>query len=275
MLSGNRDKKDVNRWDRSVVNATAGEGNVSKGPAGEPIISPDGEKMKTLRYIMALLVVSAVLSACASISTDRNVRRLESGQETMDRTSAMEMTDSPVQEEAPADVAEEAEESESDVAMQEALNYESGSDTSEDNADNSGGEESGSEGADSGSGGDDEGGESNATDTGSDLIPEGWPEYVPIMEGFNVRYAGSDEAGMQVVAMSREIPSEDVELYYRQLEGWETEPPRVAPRAQTGPGGEAPEDAISFQLTREHEILTVNIVKGQQETILQLMYTTL
>ena len=55
----------------------------------------------------------------------------------------------------------------------------------------------------------------------------------------------------------------------------EAEPPRVAPRAQTGPEGEIPEDAISFQLTREQEILTVNIVLGQEETILQLMYAKL
>jgi len=240
--------------------------------------------MRTPLYILCILLVVLFTVACASQS-NRTVMRESSG-----IASDQETSSSP----------DGAIGSDSNGNMRDVMNYEvrdedadavtSGPDSEEPE---SGESTDSTEESDDSSGDDDEENTGDAVDDepvdddsesvsdslasrGSyELIPEGWPDYIPLIDGLTIRYSGSDEAGMQLVAIGP-VPQEDVESFYRNLPDWELEPPRLVPDTREAPSDE--EDVVtttSFQLTREEELLTVILVQNEDETILQLMYAKL
>ncbi len=105
---------------------------------------------------------------------------------------------------------------------------------------------------------------------GHELIPEGWPESLPVMEEFTVKYSGADETGMQVVAFGQ-LSSEEVTAFYTQIPEWELIghiTPRIDEQEETG------ESWLTWiiELEREGETATVNIIDNEEERILQLLY---
>jgi len=118
--------------------------------------------------------------------------------------------------------------------------------------------------ADGGSGDEQESGSAGA-DAG--LIPAGWPEYAPVMDGFKIRYSGSDEKGMSIVAFGK-APSEDVVEYYQNLEGWE----KTSDVVPTITDSKSDLKGLVVVLKRGEENLTVNIFEDDEDTIIQLLY---
>jgi len=105
---------------------------------------------------------------------------------------------------------------------------------------------------------------------GYELIPEGWPDYIPVMVEFTVKYSGADETGMQVVAFGQ-LASEEVTAFYTQIPEWDLIDhltSRIDEQEETG------ETWLTFTLELEHEDerLTVNIIDTEEERILQLLY---
>ncbi len=118
--------------------------------------------------------------------------------------------------------------------------------------------------ADGSSSGEQENGSAGA-DAG--LIPAGWPEYAPVMDGFKIRYTGSDEKGMSIVAFGK-APSEDVVEYYQNLEGWE----KTSDVVPTITDSKSNMKGLVVVLKRGEENLTVNIFEDDEDTIIQLLY---
>jgi len=136
-----------------------------------------------------------------------------------------------------------------------------------------GSEESGGEGEGDETSGGTEGGNGSApsaTISGQELIPEGWPDYVPIMSGFAVRFGASDENGLRVVATGV-ASTQEVREFYQSLPGW-----KVGSETAAGTvGGESEDDPayVEFTITMGDESVAVRIIKGEERTTFQLQYT--
>jgi len=115
----------------------------------------------------------------------------------------------------------------------------------------------------------DSGDEQESGSAGADagLIPAGWPEYAPVMDGFKIRYSGSDEKGMSIVAFGK-APSEEVVEYYQNLEGWE----KTSDVVPTITDSKSDLKGLVVVLKRGEENLTVNIFEDDEDTIIQLLY---
>jgi hypothetical protein len=105
------------------------------------------------------------------------------------------------------------------------------------------------------------------------MIPEGWPYYIPIMEGFTVRYGASDENGLRVGA-SGEVGMDEVKEFYQALPDWHlaTERDRSGNETRNNIG-----EWVSsiFVITRGDESLTVNIFQLEGMTSIDLLYNRL
>jgi len=110
--------------------------------------------------------------------------------------------------------------------------------------------------------------ESAASDL--EMIPEGWPYYIPIMEGFIVRYGASDENGLRVGATG-DSGIDAVKEFYQGLSDWNvaTERDRSGNETRNNVG-----EWLSsiFVITRGDESLTVNVFQLDGKTSIDLLY---
>ncbi len=109
-----------------------------------------------------------------------------------------------------------------------------------------------------------------ATPSGAELIPEGWPEYIPIMSGFTVRFGGSDEHGMRVGATGT-APLAEVRDYYLGLPDWRLGTERVQEGESVDTNSEGAKGVLLI-ITRGEESLTINIFENDGRTSFQLFY---
>ncbi len=112
----------------------------------------------------------------------------------------------------------------------------------------------------------DESGESVVTITKE--MPEGWPEDVPLMEGFTLQggatAAESDEHREGLVVNAKgDVPLADVEAFYGDLPGWT----RV-----NVPTGTMGQDVLLVVLERGEEHLNVTAQVTDEGTELQMLY---
>lgn len=112
---------------------------------------------------------------------------------------------------------------------------------------------------------------SDAGDSSPDdeLIPDGWPEYVPIMEGFKVNIGSQSRSVLTLVAFG-EQPLDDVKEFYLNLPEWElTEDPRIIERSED-------DDTISdeeiYIFSRGYEMLMFKVYENEEQTVINLMY---
>ena len=106
--------------------------------------------------------------------------------------------------------------------------------------------------------------------TNEELIPKGWPDYVPIMDGFVIKYTGWDEKGIQIVAFG-DIDTDEVRIFYENLAGWELDlsiPDNDDPQAE-----DSELEDIKFDLIRDEERLKVRIIEENDNIVLLLLYT--
>jgi hypothetical protein len=113
-------------------------------------------------------------------------------------------------------------------------------------------------------------GYANQDPNSSELIPDGWPEYIPVYEGFSVKYGGKDDKAMYVIA-SGDAPSFEVARFYLALEGWEIQD--VPEDLQRNSSGTDSESIETYYLRRANETLAFSISEEEEgKTILSLMY---
>jgi hypothetical protein len=113
--------------------------------------------------------------------------------------------------------------------------------------------------------------DSSGTSGNEDLLPEGWPEYVPIMEGFQVNITSRNNETMNVVAFGK-VPLDEVREFYLNLPEWElVEEPEVidsTPDDNTDNGEEA------YIFNRGTEKLMIKLWEDNENdrTIINLIY---
>ncbi len=100
----------------------------------------------------------------------------------------------------------------------------------------------------------------------SGLIPDGWPDDVPVMAGFKLRYGMSDGESIRLIAFG-DAPAEEVKQFYENMFGWEKD-------RETIPDDESDPDVVKIKITlsRDDELLGVEIYQDEEETIFQLVY---
>lgn len=110
----------------------------------------------------------------------------------------------------------------------------------------------------------------NGDDSGIEMIPEGWPYDIPIMEGFTVRYGASDENGLRVGATG-EVELDEVKEFYQGLSGWNLATERDRSGVETHNDIGEWRRSI-FVITHGDESLTVNVLELDGKTSIDLLY---
>ena len=93
-------------------------------------------------------------------------------------------------------------------------------------------------------------------------LPPGWPEDIPVMEGFS-EIKGKNASGMLTVSAVSTLPADEVQEFYSDLPGW-TKDPNV-PWVVSGP-------SRTLKLVKGVENLVVNINVRNNRTELTLTY---
>jgi hypothetical protein len=108
-------------------------------------------------------------------------------------------------------------------------------------------------------------GDSSGVTSTTTGLPDGWPQDVPVMEGFTIRLGKIDAQGMMSVSATGDVSLDDVVNFYSNLQGWEKDP--NVPWVTEGP-------SRMLKLIRGSENLVVNVFERQNQTELTLTYFT-
>ena len=108
-------------------------------------------------------------------------------------------------------------------------------------------------------------GDSSGVTSTTTGLPEGWPQDVPIMEGFTIRLGRIDAQGMMSVSATGNVSLDDVVNFYSNLQGWEKDP--NVPWVIEGP-------SRMLKLVSGTENLSVTVYERQNQTELTLTYFT-
>ena len=101
-----------------------------------------------------------------------------------------------------------------------------------------------------------------------EMIPDGWPEYVPIMDGFRVNIGSRNNDILTIVAYGDE-PIDAVREFYLNLPEWEltVEPDSAGANSE----GEAGDEEI-YIFSRGNEKLMFKVFENEGQTGVNLMY---
>ena len=103
-----------------------------------------------------------------------------------------------------------------------------------------------------------------------ELIPTGWPDYLPIIIDFNITYTGQTQSDMYVIAYG-EGPVDVVREFYMNLPGWELSPLPELLQGDQDTRYEGEDELYYFVHGDEAFIFSVYTVN--EKTRLNLMYS--
>ncbi len=103
-----------------------------------------------------------------------------------------------------------------------------------------------------------------------ELIPVGWPDYLPIITGFNITYTGQTQSEMYVIAYG-EGPVDVVREFYMNLPDWELSPLPELLQGDQDTEYEGEDELYYFVHGDEAFIFSVYTVN--EKTRLNLMYS--
>ena len=102
-----------------------------------------------------------------------------------------------------------------------------------------------------------------------EMIPDGWPESVPIMEGFKVNIGSRSNSILTIVAYG-DSTVDEVKEFYMNLPDWELQDdPEVV--STNGEDGETIEEEI-YIFNKGSEKLMFKVYESEGQTVLNLMY---
>lgn len=105
-----------------------------------------------------------------------------------------------------------------------------------------------------------------------ELIPTGWPDYLPIIIDFNITYTGKTQSEMYVIAFG-EGPVDVVREFYMNLPGWELSPLPELFQVDRDTENEGEDELYYFVHGDEAFVFSVYTVNDK--TRLNLMYSNL
>lgn len=113
-------------------------------------------------------------------------------------------------------------------------------------------------------------GTSRQSSLNDELIPLGWPDYLPIIVDFNITYTGQVQSEMYVIAFG-EGPVDDVREFYMNLPGWELSP--LPEPLQGDQDTENEKEDELFYFVHGDEAFVFSVYTVNEKTRLNLMYS--
>jgi hypothetical protein len=102
-----------------------------------------------------------------------------------------------------------------------------------------------------------------------EMIPDGWPESVPIMEGFKVNIGSRNHSILTIVAYG-DSTVDEVKDFYMNLPEWELQDDPETVETNGEDGGTVEEEIYIFN--KGFEILKFKVFESEGQTVLNLMY---